>query len=254
MRYLQYALHGFENITLTNNDYYPVNNHLFNSILLSDDVKQMTVELKDGITHEEYKIEIDAYLNQICFNMIINSNVSLNAPYRTIEIIQDKEENNTQNEVRVFDFINFKDEIIIQRHIGAQSFYENIINEPTSMDKHFVLYERIFKTLFNQVKVVQFLSLYQLLYELLSKGKSYPAQRYVTEYIENNRDRYPTIEIKSSRKNDKNEDSLTYLRNEITHCEDTNDFNLYSQLGNQISDAVIKQIIIVLNDVIMELP
>jgi hypothetical protein len=116
------------------------------------------------------------------------------------------------------------------------------------------LYERIFKTLFNPVKVVQFLSLYQLLYELLSKGKSYPAQRYVTEYIENNRDRYPTIEFKSSRKNDKNEDSLTYLRNELTHCEDTNDFNLYSQLGNQISDSVIKQIIIVLNDVIMELP
>jgi hypothetical protein len=135
MRYLQYALHGFESITLTNNNYHPVNNHLFNSILLSDDVKQMTVELKDGITYEEYKIEIDAYLNQICFNMIINSNVSLNAPYRTIEIIQDKEENNTQNEVRVFDYINFKDEIIIQRHMDAQSFYENIINEPTSMDK-----------------------------------------------------------------------------------------------------------------------
>ncbi|MGD9567810.1 MAG: hypothetical protein AB7V48_05730 [Sedimentibacter sp.] len=254
MRYLQYRLHGFENITLTDNDYYPVNNHLFKSILLSDDVKQMTVGLKDGITYEEYKNEIDAYLNQICFNMIINSNVSLNAPYRTIEIIQDKEENNTQNEVRVFDYITFKDEIIIQRHIGAQSFYENIINQPTSMDKHFVLYERIFKTLFNPVKVVQFLSLYQLLYELLSKGKSHPAQRYVTEYIENNKDRYPAIEFKPSRKNNKKEDSMTYLRNEITHCEDTNDFNLYSQLGDQISDAVIKQIIIVLNDVIMELP
>lgn len=84
MRYLQYGLHGFEEINLTNNsDYYPLNNHLFKSIHLSNDVKQMTVELKDGITYEEYDTEIEAYLNQICFNMIINSNVSLNAPYRT---------------------------------------------------------------------------------------------------------------------------------------------------------------------------
>lgn len=27
----------------------------------------------------------------------------------------------------------------------------------------------------------------------------------------------------------------TYLRNEIGHCEDTNDFELYSQFGTQIT-------------------
>lgn len=255
MRYLQYQLHGFENLTLKDNiDSFPINSKLIKSIHLSDDIKIMTVELQDGITYKEYSKEIDCYLNQICFNMIISSNISLNSPYRTIEIINDKDENSSKREIEIFESISIRDEVTIYVNTGAKSFYENIVNKPTAIDKHFVLYERMFKTLFNPVKVVQFLSLYQLLFELLSKGEKYPAQWHVTNYIKKNKSKYPNIGFKPSRKNGKDEDSLTYLRNEIGHCEDTNDFNLYSQLGDQISDSVIKQILIVLNDVILELP
>ncbi len=255
MRYLQYQLHGFENLTLKDNiDNFPINNKWIKSIHLSDDIKIMIVELQDDITYKEYRKEIDCYLNQICFNMIISSNISLNSPYRTIEIIDDKDENSPQREIEIFESISIRDEVTIYVNTGAKGFYENIVNKPTAIDKHFVLYERMFKTLFNPIKVVQFLSLYQLLLELSSKGKPHPAQRYVVEYIKKNKNRYPNIEFKPSRKDGKDEDSLTYLRNEIGHCEDTNDFNLYSQLGNQISDYVIKQILIVLNDVILELP
>lgn len=255
MKYLQYRLHGFERITLTDNsEYYPIDTHLFKSIYLSDDLKQMTVELKDGITYEECNTEIEAYLNQICFNMIINSNVDLNSPNRTIEIIQDKENNYAQKEVKIFDYATFREELFIQKDIEANSFYESIVNKPTAMDKHFLLYERIFKTLLNPICVVQFLSLYQFLNELLSKEKPHPAQANVVRYIQNHKDRYPHISFKPSRKDGKDEDSLTYLRNEISHAEDTNDYNLYTDLGTQITDFQIKQIIIVLNDVIMELP
>lgn len=254
MKYLQYGLHGFESITLTDNsEHYLIDTHLFKSIYLSDDLKQMTVELKDGITYEEYNTEIEAYLNQICFNMIINSNIDLNSPHRTMEIIQDKENSNAPKEVKIFDYAIAREELIIQKRIGANSFYESIVNKPTAMHKHFLLYERIFKTLLNPIRVVQFLSLYQFLYELLSKGKPHPAQANVVEYIQNHKDRYPHISFKPSRKNGKVEDSLTYLRNEISHAEDTNDYNLYSHLGTEITDFQIKQIITVLNDVIMEL-
>ncbi len=41
--------------------------------------------------------------------------------------------------------------------------------------------------------------------------------------------------------------------NEIAHIVDTNDYNLYSKLGNDISNNTIKEIIIILNDVILEL-
>ena len=226
---------------------------MFKCIHISDDVKKLTVELKDEIAYKDNHSEIESYLNQICFNMIIDSNVNLNYPYRKIECINDSNENE-QKEIKVFETITLKDEISIQRYIGAQDFYQSIINKQTAMDKHSVLYERIFKTLFNPIKVVQFLSLYQFLYELLSKGKPYPAQKYITEYIYEHKDKYPHINFKPSRKSSKDEDSLTYLRNEIGHCEDTNDFELYSQLGTQIRDSVIKQTITVLNDVIMELP
>jgi len=255
MRYLQYALHGFEKLSLTdNNNYYPVNNHLFKSIHLSDDVNKLTVELNDGITYDGYSDEIEVYLNQICFNMIIDSNVSLNSPHRILECINDKEENENPKKIKNFDYGHAKDEISIQRNIGANNFYKNITNKQTSINKHFVIYERIFNTLFNPIKVVQFMSLYQLLYELVNKGKEKPAQWVVTNYIKKHKSRYPFISFKPSRKDGIAQDSLSYLRNEIGHCEDTNNFELYSQLGSQITDYDIKHIITVLNDVIMELP
>ncbi len=61
------------------------------------------------------------------------------------------------------------------------------------------------------------------------------------------------VTFKPSRKSSFEEDSFTYLRNEIAHSEDTNDYNLYSKLGNDISNNTIKELIIILNDVILEL-
>lgn len=93
-----------------------------------------------------------------------------------------------------------------------------------------------------------------MLYELIARKNRKSSQKNITKYIKNNKDRYPTIGFRKSRKADYDEDYLTYLRNEIGHCEDTNDFELYATLGNQISDEVIKLIIKVLNDLILDLP
>lgn len=256
MRYLQYKLHGFETVTLKSNEsYYQLdNNPLFKSIHISDDIKKLVVELKNGVTYEGYKNEIGAYVNQLCFNMIIQANIVLDSPHRTLEIIKDKDEGAAQGELIIRDYATFRDKVIIKVLTSADNFYKDVINKETAMDKHFVLYERIFKTLSNPNKVVQFLSLYQFLYDLLGKEKPQAAQKYVTQYIKDRGSKYPHIGFKPSRKHGKDEDDLTYLRNEISHAEDTNDLELYSKLGIEITDSKIKQIIIILNDVLLELP
>ena len=99
------------------------------------------------------------------------------------------------------------------------------------------------------------MSLYQFLLDLLSEGHTYPAQSYVTEYFKNNIDKYPYVSFKPTRRKNKefNEDIFTYIRNEIGHSEETDDLELYENMGKQINNQLIKNLVHVLNDVINQL-
>jgi hypothetical protein len=116
-----------------------------------------------------------------------------------------------------------------------------------------VKYERIFKTLHNPNTIVQFMSLYQFLMELLQESRPHVSQKSVINYLKNNESKYDFLYFKPTRKEGENfdEDCFTYIRNEIGHSEETNDLNLYKQLGSQITQQLIKNLIIVINDVIM---
>lgn len=60
---------------------------------------------------------------------------------------------------------------------------------------------------------------------------------------------------KKSKKNGeiKMEDTFTYIRNEIGHSEETNDLNAYRTAGSQIDTQLIKNLLIVLNDMLLQL-
>lgn len=248
-RYIRYKLVGFNNIKINGNCEFNLDTNLFKSILISDDVKHLTVELQDAITLAEYENEILVYLNHICLNLIMQTEATLNAPVRILELVKDG------TIMNIHDHIKLQDSMEIIRSTSAPEFYKKVVNSPTAMSRHFLLYERIFKTLHNPNKVVQFLSLYEFLMELLSKGKKRIEQKNVTEYIKNNSSRYPFVSFKPTRRKGQTftEDNFTHLRNEIGHCEDTNDLNMYKGLGCQITDNTLRHLIKVLNDVISEL-
>lgn len=248
--YLQYRLYGFNNLVLKDNFKYSINNELIKNIRISDNVETMTVELQDNIHYEENKQAIETFLNHICFNLIIKTEADINRPVRVLEVIK---ENNCS--MKLNDKMHMTDTVKLIRNYPASVIYDRIINSKTSFDKNFVKYERIFKTLHNPNPIAQFMSLYQFLMELLSQGKSKVEQKNVVDYLKNNMNKYAFISFKPTRRNNCSfdEDIFTYIRNEIGHSEETNDLEMYKELGSNISQTMIKNLVLIINDVILEL-
>lgn len=247
--YLICTLHGFKDFLLYDNKPYIVNNELIKSIYIDNDLKQMKVELQKDITYTGNEKQIENYLYHLCFNLIVKTEVCYSLPVYTIDVIF---ENNKDMVVK--DSLNLNDTIEIIRSYQGDYVYNLITKSPTSIEENFMKYERIFKTLHNPNIIVQFMSLYQFLMELLQGNKPHPSQKSVTKYLKANKHKYSFLSFKPTRKQGEsyNEDCFTYIRNEIGHCEETNDLNLYKQLGNQITQQLIKNLIIVLNDIILD--
>jgi len=235
---LQYKLSGFENLRLTKNHPQEINSVLIKTILINDDLTALTVVLNDGVHYSSNKTDIELYLDHICFNFIARSDADLLFPIRVLEVVK---ENNTIN---ASEHVEIRESVTITRSIPASTIYDTVLNSQTLMKKNAVLYERIFKTLHNPNLIVQFMSLYQLLMELLSKGRAKIEQKNVMEYLRSHKTQYPFVSFKPTRRKNANfeEDSFTFFRNEIGHSEETNDMNLYKTLGSQISSQYIKSL------------
>lgn len=246
--YLMCDLYGFENLSLSDNQKYIINNELIKYISIDDNLKSMYVELQDDITYSENEQKIKNYLYHICFNLIIKTEVYYDTPIYIIKFIREKDK-----PIIIKDRLGICDTAKILKSFSAQSIYNKIINSPTNIEENFIKYERIFKTLHNPNTIVQFMSLYQFLMELLQGSRPHPSQRAVINYLKDNEEKYDFLYFKPTRKEGGNfdEDCFTYIRNEIGHSEETNDLNLYKQLGSQITQKLIKDLIIVINDVIM---
>jgi len=246
--YLICNLYGFDKLVLSDNQSYVINNELIKSISIDDNLKSMYIELQDNITYTGHEEEIRNYLYHICFNLIIKTEICYNVPVYSINLIH---ENNKPITIR--ENLGIRDSLTIIHNFSAQSIYDKIVNSPTNIKENFVKYERIFKTLHNPNNIVQFMSLYQFLMELLQGSRPHVSQKSVINYLKNNKDKYDFLYFKPTRKEGENfdEDCFTYIRNEIGHSEETNNLNLYKQLGSQITQQLIKNLIIVINDVIM---
>lgn len=247
-RYLQYKLVGFSGLKLEKNSVYHISNKWIKTILLDENVSILTVVLNDDILYCEHIADIETYLNHICFNLITETEADISMPIRYLELIKDG------SNMQINDHITLRDSISITRIMPAESVYSAVVNAPTDFENHAVIYERIFKTLHNPNLIVQFMSLYQLLMELLANGGKIE-QRNVVDYFKNNKSKYPFISFRPTRntkvKVSYDEDSFTYFRNEIGHSEDTNDMEQYKSLGSQVSSQTIKKLVKVINDVII---
>lgn len=242
---------GFKkDFKLKKNGTYMLNDSLIKSIFIDDSLEKMTVEFKDGVTYSKKREEIDIFLNQILFNLIIKEPVSFDLPnYKITDIyengclINDK----TNNTIVIVSSC----EGMLQK--DAEKVYKDITQLPAELKKNSIKYERILKTFQNPNIIAQFMSLYQFLMELLQGDKDCVSQKDVIDYFTKNKDKYSFLRFSPTRRKGKNfdEDCFTYIRNEIGHCEETNDLNLYTQLGSTITQELIRQLVIVINDVIM---
>lgn len=244
--YLQFSLHGFNSLKLKdNNEKIHVDNEYISRIYINDNLTEMYVELQKNITYEKYRKEICTFLDSVCFNMISQVEVDADEPYRRLELVCD------DTNFNVYDSISFRESLTITRSVRASNFYETIISKENAMCEQHVLYQKIFEMLQNPNSIMCFLGLYDLLLVLVSKENDIQ-QKYVHIYLGKHKERYEPYLTFVKNKDGKSEDMLTHLRNEIAHCEQTNDFEKYRTIGSQIYPSMIRFLLCVLNDVICE--
>lgn len=247
-RYLEYQLAGFSGLNLKENSEFQVSNEYIKNIYLNDDLSKFKVVLNDGISYNEHGSAIEMYLNHIFLNLIINTEADISMPIRRLEMVHDG------SKIEVYDNIYCRDSLSIMRTSPAEDIYDKIVNSQTDFENSAVIYERIFKTLHNPNLIVQFMSFYQLLMELLANNGQ-PKQKDVIDYFKNNENKYPFITFEPTRKPNVriqfDEDSFTSLRNEIGHSEDTNDMDSYKSLGSKVNSRLIKNLVQVINDILI---
>lgn len=247
--YIICELHGFDGIELTENEKYTINNNLIKYIHINDNLKNILIELQDNVSYSDCYDEIKNFLYHICFNLIIKTGLRYNKPTYAITVVYKNNEN-----ILIKDNIIMHDTIKFTYNYQAKDIYDTIITSPTKIKENFVKYERIFKTLHNPNNIVQFMSLYQFLMELLQGTNPYPSQKSITTYLTKNKGKYKFLSFKTTRKSgvSYDEDCFTYIRNEIGHSETTNDLNLYKNLGQQVDQQLIKNLVLVINDIILK--
>lgn len=243
---IRIKLHGFKNLILNNNSPCECENEIIENFYIDDKLEYIQLVLKNDIDIEKDRDKIDCFLYHIYYNLLMHRETKFDVPYFDCEYIKNAKH------IKVTDKIEFFDTVNITTSISAEGFYNEILLNSTEINSNFLKYKRIFKTLENPNIIIQYMSLYQYLMELLSGNNKNISQKAVIKYFKSNKEKYPFVSFEETRKSNSNyeEDCFTYLRNEIAHCEKTNNFSLYCDLGSKISQLTIKNLIKVINDVI----
>lgn len=253
---IKYSMHGFNRknkanlngnyfeYTLSDNAPYIYNDHPFlESVYIGDHITDITFYLLPGKEAVDYIDEIAIELERICFNLISHSELPILQPYCVCEFVMN--EDGTQ--VELHDRIKLNDELFVFKTISAKSLYECGMEHNTSFQENQAMYQELFWILHSPHKVIQFMGLYDIMASLISTPIS---QKHVHDYFGMNKSKYPFVTFSPSKKDPaKNEDCFTHLRNAIAHSKQVG-VTEYLQIAEGVSDNHIKQLLIVINDLL----
>lgn len=244
--FVKYKVTGLTGLTLSKNFKFQTNNEYVKNIFLDDNLEYLRIELNDNISYIEYSNEIDLFAKGVLFNLIINTSAEFSTPVIFIDTLKESDS------LTLFDNIGFTEKITMHRTEDANKIYTTISN--VSKDLNSLYYNKIFEILQNQNLIVQFENLYQMALDLTKKPKDIRSyQKNLTDYLKKHKDRYPFISFfMSIDKNGKEiqVDSITFLRNQISHSKKISYLNTYSHLGSQINCFTIKNLLKIITDIL----
>lgn len=265
--YIRYAMQGFNRqhlkcdnqweITLTDDQEYKYENHPFlHSVFIDEHLTSITFKLKEGLRLEDYAPEISLELEKITFNIISRvPNLPIDKPLCILEAAMDYD--GQQYTCQLRDYLTLHDEIYISATQVAQPIYEMGLSHQVAMRDNKGKYQEIFCLLQCSDRVIQFLGLYDIMSDLISKRyvtACKGTQEKVHDFFGKNRKQYPFIQFyESSKANKKNEDSFTHLRNEIAHSMQIG-VEEFLEKSQGITFECIQKLLIVINSLLCETP
>lgn len=257
--YVEYKMYGFnvvsvigesveDSFQIKDNKPYIYENHPFlHSFCINNEFKRITFWLKAGFDAADCIKEIGLELERICFNLITYKNFHTFQPICVLDKIKTH-----YFESSFEDKICLKHELKCRTLLPGSSFYGDIVTEKNAMmdKKKYPVYKQIFDILQCPNLVIQYMCLYDLLKEKVCIGTN-KSQKEVVQYFKKKQNRYPELKFfPSRRKNGKDEDNYTFLRNKIGHPWGLSAEEI-KKLG--ISEKLIQSLLTVINDVLCEI-
>ena len=271
--YVVYSLHGFNTdyavdnnqtewaITLQDNHEHIYPNHPFlYSVFIDDHLQNMIFKMRPNVKCAEHLDEIEMEAEKIFFNIICYSRELLieTASFK-LEAIVDEEGQNCNN--RLYDRIGFSEKPFVFKQLSANSIYDAAFGN-NAVESHMVQYVELSYILQNPHRIIQFIGLYDIMANLIynsgnNKGKE-QTQKMVCKFFKKYNDgRYRGVTVeerdaKNSHGKDikKDEDTFTYIRNQIAHCKDRGDIKNYLKVATSIQFEQIQTLLTVINDLL----
>ena len=242
-------------MTFTDIKPYLYENHPFlYSVSINENITSIKFELKEEFSCLEYIKEIGYELERIAFNIISKyPNLPIDKPVCYIEAAVHEGKDLTTGIIH--DPIHIGEEIFCMKTASIDKLYEAALNSNVATKEKTEKYQELFCILQCSDRVIQFLGLYDIMSDLISKlykTQHKGTQDKVHDFFGRNKDRYPKVGFYVSNKDKKKkEDSFTHLRNQIAHSMQigVDDFLAVSQ---GITFECIQGMLVVINDLLCE--
>lgn len=229
------------------------NNKIIDKMIISDDINSITLYLKNNKYYEDYEDEINTFLYNICFNMLIYEKMYFNIPYYRITSYTKKD-----NSIILQDNMTFcgESELILFDGDPENNFYKSILETNNAIHIKKLKYEILFKILHNNNMICKFLALYQYLYDLVKdfykqNKQKFKGQESVIEYLH-----YKCgerLDHQNPNRKNRDEDVYTYYRNKIAHAENTNNMVEYMDINRTIHIEIIRNLLKRINELIIKI-
>lgn len=256
---LKYTLIGVPSTMLKGNSLQTYDHNLVREFIFDENLESLTLFLHEGIIYHENQVGINQVAHDLFSQLLVtnrdfmmtskmNFKPQIKAPVFTnedgVRIIG--------NEIENCLCISFNASATVQ--LRAENVYSKMNDKLTHYNRHKIKYHQLMAILRNDNLILRFMMLYEMLLKLLTPENTRPVQRYVVDYLRSQSDTYTFIQFKQTRLPgaDHEEDDFTYRRNEIGHAEETEDFDQYVKLGNDITSAEIFQLVTVIADYLDE--
>lgn len=238
--YITFKLDGLSCVELENSKRQELQHSLFTSFKIEEQLENVTLYFNDHVEIDlrRVKAEAEFVIFDLLMKLILSLEVEVDRPSYKLSAIHSSAKSNLE----VYDSIELKCELTVKRLFDSEDFLNSIsVNQPLVKQTNHLLYKRLYYILRNDNQVTQYLMLYDFLMEVVSQNNR-KEQRRVGDFLKERK--IENISWHPTKRPGKTfqEDTFTYLRNEIAHAEFDNNFEEYEKVSNKVNGKLIQHL------------